>query len=111
MEEKTGQQQQTPAPEKGMNDFHKALLWTAIPILILSAISFGGSIADPDTLVFGVGFGAFGGVAAGLWGLAILVCIGFALARKRQTALGILAGIGIGIVGLGASCFAYMGNI
>jgi hypothetical protein len=87
-------------PPKSMSAFRKALLWTAIPILLLS---FGGAGAAVAT---GGGFapgGAFGGI---LWVLAILVCIAFAIARRRQIALGMLAGLGIALVGLGVSCFA-----
>ena len=91
-----------------MSDFRKALLWTAIPILVLSAIGAPGALAPSSAWV---GFGVFGGVAAGLWGLAILACIGFAIARKRQIALGILAGVGIGLVGVGLTCFAAMATV
>ena len=84
-----------------MSDFRIALLVTALPIIVLGAISAGGRIARAPDAFFYVGW-----VGAGLWGLALLACIGFALARKRQIALGILAGIGIGLVGLGPSCFA-----
>ena len=88
-----------------MSEFRIALLATAIPIIVLSAISVAGTMPaagglDWDPLL------ALWFVAAGLLGLAILVAIGFAVARKRQIAAGILAGIGIGSVGLGVTCFA-----
>ena len=104
MKENTEQEQQTPAPKRGMSDFKKAMMWTAIPIVVFSAISTGGSIANPASVAFGI----VSAVAAGLWGLAILACIGFAIARKRQIAAGILAGVGIGVLALGASCFALL---
>ena len=102
-----GPEKQTPVPKKGMSDFKKGLLWTAIPILVVSAVGAGGTMAKSSTFVFG----AFSAVAIGLWGLAILACIGFAIAHKRQIAIGILAGIGIGVVGLGLTCFASFSNI
>ena len=46
-----------------------------------------------------------------LWVLAILVGIGFAIARKGQIAAGIFSGVGIGIVGVGLSCFAIITQI
>ena len=109
MTENTNQEKQTaPAPKGGMSDFRKALLWTAIPIIVLSTISAGGTIAR----VGWADFGAIAGVAAvGLWGVAILAAIGFAVARKRQVAAGILVGVGIGIIGLGATCFAALSAI
>jgi len=76
-----------PSPRNGMSDFRKALLWTAIPILVLSFGGAGATVATGGSFAPG---GAFGGI---LWVLAILVCVGFAVARKRQIALGILAGI------------------
>ena len=96
MEQNTGQEKQTPAPKKKMNNFRKAFLWTAIPIIVSTAIGIPGAMA-PETAW--VGFSVFGGIIAlGLWGLAILSCIGFAIAQKRQIALGILSGVGIGFL-------------
>ena len=102
MEQNTNQEKQTPPTKKGMSDFRKGLLWTAIPIIICSIIGSSGLGAQSDW----VGFMVFSYLVSLLWVLAILTCIGFAIAHKRQVALGILAGIGIGIVGLGVTCFA-----
>jgi len=105
MNENMKQEKQTPpAPNGRMSDFRKALFLTAVPIIVLSAISIGGQIAD-------IGLVAFSIISIAvwmLWGLAILTTIGFAIARKRQVAAGMLAGVAIGMVGLGATCFADM---
>ena len=93
------QKQTEPSTRKGMSDFRKALLWTAIPILVLSVGGAGATVATGGSFAPG---GAFGGI---LWVLAILVCVGFAVARKRQIAAGILAGTAIGLVGVGLTCF------
>jgi hypothetical protein len=93
------QKQTEPPPRKGMSDFRKALLWTAIPILVLSVGGAGTAVATGGGFAPG---GALGGI---LWVVAILVSIGFAVARRRQIALGILAGAAIGLVGLGLTCF------
>lgn len=86
--------------KKRMSDFWKALLWTAIPILVLSAISVVAAIASRGRVAFG------GSIAGMLCVLALLVSIGFIIAKKRRIAAGILAGVGIGLVGLGLTCFA-----
>ena len=95
MEQNTEQEKQIPKPKKKMSNFGKAFLWTAIPIIVFTAISMPGAMA-PHTAW--TGFGVFGGTAFGLWVLAIPLCVGFAVARKRLIALGLLAGIGIGIL-------------
>jgi ABC-type uncharacterized transport system permease subunit len=62
-----------------MSDFQKAMMWTAIAAVVLNAL----------------------GILAG-----IVAAVIFAVKGKRQIMSGILAGLGIGIVALGASCFA-----
>ena len=99
-------ERQAPLTKKGMSDFRKAFMWTAIPIIVFSIINAGMTFFN-----HWVGFGIISGFALWLWLLAILACIGFAIARKRQIALGTLVGIGIGIVGLGLTCFAAMFNV
>lgn len=98
MEQNTEQEKQIPKPKKKMSNFAKAFLWTAIPIIVFTAISMPGAMAPYTAWT---GFGVFGGIAFGLWVLAILLFVGFAVARKRLIALGLLAGIGIGILCLG----------
>ncbi len=44
--------------------------------------------------------------AAETWLLAVLVAIGFAIGRRGPVTSGIWAGIGVGIVALGLTCFA-----
>ena len=44
------------------------------------------------------GFGVFGGIAFGLWVLAVLACIGSFIARKDEIARGILVRVGVGFV-------------
>ena len=78
---------------KPMSDFRKALIFTAIPIVVLSLISLAGFIIVSLA-------------ATALWVIAIVAAIVFAVKGRRTTAAGIFAGIGIGIVALGATCFA-----
>ena len=88
-------EKQTPVAKKKMSNFRKAFLWTVIPIIVFTAIGMPGAIAPYTAWV---GFGLFGGIAGGLWILAILSCIGFAIARKDEIARGIISGVGIGFV-------------
>ena len=75
-----------------MSDFFKALLATAIPIVALSLISIvlRVSVIGPAIAV------------------AIVVAIIFAASGRRNIANGILAGIGIGFVVQGVTCFAVL---
>ncbi len=90
------------SPRKGVSSFLKALLSTAIPIVALNVISI--PVVKPsseeDRLFLLAGLGT------SLWIVAMLTCLGFAIARKRQIALGILAGAAIGALGVGVTCFA-----
>ena len=83
-----------------MSAFLKALLFTAMPMLVWSAV--GVALTRPR---FGFAV-SIAGVGAVAFVVAILISVGFAVARKRQIALGILAGAAIGLVGLGLTCFA-----
>ena len=91
-----------------MSDFRKALLWTAIPIVVLSLLStilsFYDRSGSPDKNVERT---------LGLWFLAVYYLVGaaigaiiFGIISKRTIASGIWAGIGIGIISLGVTCFA-----
>ena len=88
-----------------MSIFVKSLIATAIPIAVLSLVSAAGRVVTGRGLA-SIPFQILLVVAGILWGIAILAAIGFAIARKRHIAAGILAGVGIGIVALGLSCFA-----
>ena len=84
-----------PAPEGGTSSFRKALLWTAIPTVTLSIISL---IGDPVWIVW---------IGAAIYILiAFVVTVFILILGDRDIAAGILAGVGIGIVTLGATCFA-----
>lgn len=81
-----------------MSTFRKAFLWTAVPIVALSTVSTAGSGADG---LYGLWY-----LAAGTWSLVFLVAIGFAIGRRGPVTSGIWAGVGVGIVALGLTCFA-----
>ena len=90
-----------------MNDFHKALLWTVIPIIILCIGSMIGVASEEG------GYSGIFNPIAFLWAGAVIYFIGgvnvliiSAAIHKREIASGIIVGLGIGIVSLGVSCFA-----
>ncbi len=89
-----------------MNDFRKALLLTAIPVVFLGVILSMEMTRESRTgELSGVGM-FIKMVVLGMGVLAILACGGFAITRRCQTALGILAGLGIGAAGIVLSSFA-----
>ena len=88
-----------------MSPFVKAMIFTAVPIVALSAIS-----------MVGVAVNAHSGASTGwalLWFLPAIIAFEVLMVSivhfdqgKRQIAAGLLAGFGIGAVALGGSCFA-----
>jgi hypothetical protein len=94
-----------------MSNFRKALLWTALPTVLLGIISTIG-LAATETNEVGNGFNIVWFVALGI--LAIEMLLGFIMLffpKNRQIAAGIWAGIALGIVTLGVTCFANAGAI
>ncbi|HEY32259.1 MAG TPA: hypothetical protein G4O10_04045 [Dehalococcoidia bacterium] len=77
-----------------MSSFRKALLLTAIPIVVLSLISVGFWLADSNPPAEQVGFGV-----PGLLIVAIIAAIMCQIRGMPQTAKGIWVGFGIGLVG------------
>lgn len=87
-----------------MSSFRKALMITAIPIVVLSIIGMCGMVGELYGALFLLTFLWWGAVIYYLG--AVIVFIVYAVRRERQIVAGILAGLGIGIVSLGATCFA-----
>jgi len=106
MKQNTNQEKQAPpAPKGGMSDFRKALLWTAIPIVVLSVLSgVGGWFSGGNMAI--IPWALFWLIPAALWLIALVRAIVFTITDRRERAAGIWAGIGIGIIALGSSCFA-----
>lgn len=97
-----------------MSDFRKALIWTAVPIVVIGIISVLGGVLQRVGVPYSydsyyLRFAWFG--AAACWLLAVLVATGFAIAGRRQIASGMFAGIAIGILALGVTCFANMATV
>jgi hypothetical protein len=97
-------------PRKGMSDFRKALMLTSIPIVATSVISLLVQIAKPGaTPEYYTGF-FLALIPDFLILVSIVAAIVLAIRGKRQLAAGMWAGVGIGVVSLGVSCFA-MGQV
>ena len=77
-----------------MSSFRKALLFTAIPILLFSLFSIGLWLADSNPPAEQIGFGVPALLVTGI--VAAIVCH---IRGMKQTAKGIWVGFGIGIVG------------
>ena len=87
-----------------MSDFQKALMITAIPIVVLSVFStIGASVVGGYESAFVFLFVWL--IPAFLLLIAIVVAIIYTIKGRRNRAAGIWSGIGIGIVSLGLSCF------
>ena len=92
-----------------MSPFVKAMIFTAVPIVALSAISMVGVAANQHS-------GATIGWAL-LWFLPAIIAFVVLMGSivhfvqgERQIAAGMLAGFGIGVVALGGSCFAIVSS-
>ena len=78
-----------------MRNSVKAMLFTAVPIVVLSFISLGTKQEDINK-----GLGIFWLIAGDVWLLALLTALGFRLKKKKDIALGILGGAAIGFASL-----------
>jgi hypothetical protein len=86
-----------------MRNSVKALLITAIPIVVLSLISLGSKHADINR-----GLGISWLIAGDLWLIALLTAVGFRLKKRKEIALGILAGAGIGFASLALTIIIFI---
>ncbi len=102
MKSGTQPDQDTSLTPRG-GSFRNALLATAIPIVALSLVGMAG-MAGGESAGLLLGFLWWGGALYFVGALIALVIS--AAMRKRRTVAGILAGLGIGAVSLGATCFA-----
>jgi hypothetical protein len=84
-----------------MSSFRKVLLFTAIPILVLSLISIVLWLADSNPPAEQIGFGV-----PALLIIAIIAAIVCHIRGMTQTAKGIWVGFGIGLAGFIGMWFA-----
>ena len=111
MKEGVGQPGPAQPPRKvGKSDFRKAFIWIAIPLVALAILDLAlGWLSsylwrsDVPGRFFSLGF-----PLTILWVAALFTAIGFAIAGKRQIAAGMFAGVGVGLVALGLTCFGFL---
>ncbi len=85
----------------------KALLLTAIPLIVLFGSASGGLVARWSW----DGVGVLAGIASILTAAALLAGIVLAIMRRTQLAAGVFTGMGIGVLGAVVTCFASLSNI
>ena len=108
-----GPTQGQPAPLKkgGMSEFRKALFWTAVPLVALAVFDFALGLLNSylwRSGVSGMFLISLRFPLAILWVAALFTAVGFAIARRRQIAAGMFAGVGIALVALGLTCFGFL---
>jgi len=86
-----------------MTAFQKAFVWTAIPLVALSLVSTAGAWQEGLYFVWALALLA--------WLITLGAVIAFAIAGKRETSSGVLAGFGVGFLALFVSCFVNLNGM
>ena len=81
----------------------KAFTWTAIPIVTLSIVSTAGAEYGVSGAKFWLGFYLVWLVAAGVWLVANIAIVVLYARGKRESASGVLAGVGVGVLAVGTT--------
>ena len=81
----------------------KAFVWTAIPIVTLSIVSTAGAEYGVSGVKFWVGFYLVWYVAAGVWLVATTAMVVLYARGKRESASGVLGGVGVGALAMGTT--------
>ena len=85
-----------------MTVFWKAFAWTAVPIVALSIVSTAAAVGEVSGSALWLGFYLVYG-AAGVWLVATIAMVVLYSRGTRESASGILAGIGVGVLALGTT--------
>ena len=86
-----------------MTDFRKAFAWTVIPIVNLSIVSTAGAGFGVSGEKFWIGFYFVWYVAAGLWVAAGIAMVALYAKGKKESASGVLTGVGVGVLAVGTT--------
>ena len=81
----------------------KAFAWTATPIVVLSIVSTAGAAVGHSGAAFWLGFYFVWYGAAGVWLVATIAIVVLYARGARESASGILAGMGLGLLALGTT--------
>ena len=88
---------------EGASGILKAFAWTAIPIVALSIVSTAGAAYGVSDVQFWLGFYLVWFGAAGVWLVATIVMAVLYARGKGESASGVLAGVGVGVLALGTA--------
>ena len=88
---------------EGASGILKAFAWTAIPIVAVSIVSTAGAGFGVSGSKFWLGFYAVWYVASGVWLVATIAMVVLYVRGKRESASGVLAGIGVGVLAVGTT--------
>ena len=80
----------------------KAFAWTAIPIVTLSIVSTAGAAYGPG-FDFSLGFYSLWGVAVWIEVVATIAMVFLYTKGKKESASGVLAGVGVGVLSVGTT--------
>ena len=86
-----------------MTVFWKAFAWTAIPIVVLSTVSTAGAAWGLSGVKFWLGFYFVWSGAAGVWLVATIAMAVLYARGRRESASGVLAGVGVGVLAVGTT--------
>ena len=81
----------------------KPFAWTAIPIVALSIVSTAGAAYGVSGVQFWIGFYLVWFGVAGVWLVATTAMVVLYARGKRESASGVLAGVGVGVLALGTT--------
>ncbi len=79
----------------------KAFAWTAIPIVTLSIVSTAGAGYGEFGVKFWIGFYVVWYLAAAVWLVATIATVVLYARGKRESASGVFAGVGVGLLAVG----------
>jgi len=81
----------------------KAFAWTAVPSVVLSFLSTAGAEYGVSGVKFWLGFYLVWPVAAGVWLAATIAMVVLYARGRRESASGVLAGVGVGVLAVGTT--------
>ena len=93
----------TRGTRENASGIFKAFARTAIPIVVLSIVSTAGAEYGVSGAKFWLGFYLLWSVAAEVWLVATIAMVVLYARGKRESASGVLAGVGIGVLALGTT--------
>ena len=94
-----------------MTVFWTAFTWTATPIVVLSIMITAAAGYGVSGVKFWVGFYFVWFGAAGVWLVATIAMAVLYARGKRESASGVLAGVGVGVLAVGTTGLANFATI